>query len=485
MKRLALIVAILVLSLAPSALTQSQQSPPASFAFTTFDFPATTALNTENGGINNLGVSVGDYCEDNVGNVCHGYRRTARGDFTQIDVPGQPPSTFAFAINTNGVIVGAYFNPTGHCFVLNAGVFTTIDVPSNVPGPFFGGFGTRCRGINDQNQIVGAYNTPGPTGTVRHGFLLSGSVFNGGVLIPGVFTPIDVPGATRTDAARINNNGQIIGRYMQGGVHHGFLYDGTTFTSIDFPGAKETVAGGINNQGQIVGTYRDANDFLFGFIRTTNTSQNLPGSSSTATYAQIVLPGPGQNVGGAPTFPLLDFTSWVGGINDRGQISGEYWGIENFVNPASGIHVHGFITAPRQDFQVTASAFVPSFGPIVVNGVIEGDPIGEGTFTLDARSSPTAAIPWGLFVFCGRFQPPLVLTSSTGDQIFVDLLVTTCQTAFEPVPFTGVISGFYRITGGTGRFGGTSGSGFVTGTFGFPGSPPGTLTFTLEGSITR
>jgi hypothetical protein len=78
MKRLACVVAVLVLGIAPSALTQSQQSPPASFAFTTFDAPFTGVLNTENNGINDLGISVGDYCTDN---TCHGYRRSANGGF--------------------------------------------------------------------------------------------------------------------------------------------------------------------------------------------------------------------------------------------------------------------------------------------------------------------------------------------------------------------------------------------------------------------
>jgi uncharacterized membrane protein len=461
------------------------------------------ALNTENGGINNLGISVGDYCLDAFGNQCHGYRRSANGVFTSIEPSGALDS-FAANININGVIVGSYHaapGPTGlHCFVFvpvpgtPTGFYTTIDVPSTVPGPFFGGFAIRCRGINDLGQIVGAYNAPDPTTgqIVRHGFLLSGNVVTGGVFTPGVFTPIDVPGAARTDPARINNLGQIVGRYMQGGVHHGFLFDGTTYTSIDFPAvpaAKETVAGGINNLGQIVGTYRDANDFLFGFIRTPNASQ-------PPTYTQIVLPGPGQNVApllikaGVGTFPFLDFTSWVGGINDRGQISGEYWGIENLQGLLSGVHVHGFVTAPKQDFEVTGSAVVSgalvSGAPGPISGAFEGDPIGEGSFTLTNLFVPRD-IPFGLFVNCGRVPPPLtlVLTTNTGDQISVELLVTLCQTAFEPVPFTGVVSGFYRITGGTGRFGGTSGSGFVTGTFQFPGQFPATLTFTLEGSITR
>ncbi len=221
-------------------------------------------------------------------------------------------------------------------------------------------------------------------------------------------------------------------------------------------------------------------------MTTVDAVANLSPQTPLAEFTQIVLPGPGQKVDPAVgDFSTLDFSSFVAGINDLGQISGDYWGIENLLNPGSGIHVHGFITAPKQDFEVTLSALITS-NPFT--GTFEGDPI-SGTFTLGPVFVPRE-IPFGLFVNCGRAQPPLVLTENTGgvttgNVIFVDLLVTVCQTAFEPVPFTGVISGLYRITGGTGRFAGASGSGFVRGTFVVPALTPGTLTVTLEGSITR
>lgn len=460
MKRLAFVVALLVLGIAPSGLTQSR---PASFAFTTFDAPFLGAVETENLGINNLGVSVGDYCVDVVGNQCHGYRRSAFGVFTPIDVPGAF-ETDPFGINISGAIVGQYFLAGRHCFMLDASGFTPIpDVP--FPGSVGPGLGTGCRAINDLGQIVGIYLTRDSAGQRhRHGFLFRG----------GLFTSIDAPVAGTTDTVPrgINNAGRIVGRYVVNGANHGFLLDGTTFTPIDYPLAVETVAAGINNRGQIVGIYRDVNNFLFGFMRTTDMSSNSSGTVSPPIYTQIVLPGPGQNTGGAP-IDSLAFSSSVAAVNDRGQISGEYWGIDN--------RVHGFVTAPRQEFEVTGSALV---GANPITGTFDGDPTGEGTFTLTNLFVPRD-IPFGLFINCGRAQPSLLLTTSTGDQIFADLLVTACQTAFEPVPFTGVVSGFYRITGGTGRFGGTSGSGFVRGTFQFPGQFPGTLTFTLEGSITR
>ena len=474
MWRLAFVVGLIVLGVAPSGVTASP-TPTASFAFTTFDAPFPGATNTEAIGLNNLGTSVGDYC-DATGNLCHGFKRSAKGVFTSSDAPSTFGSTTAFGINTTGVIVGQFFFAGRHCFVLDANGFTQIDVPGVITSD---GLGTGCRGINDQGQIVGITVTKDPTTGARHrhGFLLSG----------GVFTSFDAPvaGTTQTVMRGINNAGQIAGRYVVNGVNHGFLLDGTSFTTIDFPGAKETDAEGINNRGQIVGTYRDSNDFLFGYTMTMDAPQGSQGGSPSPTFTQIVVPGVVQNVAGVVDFAgSLDFFAGVAAINDRGQITGEYLGFDG--------NFHGFVTAPRQDFEVTASALVPSANPTVITGVFEGDPIGEGSFTLNMLSNPTAAIQWELFAFCGWFQPNLVLTSNTGDQIFVDLLVTTCQTAptaFEHVPSTGVISGIYRIIGGTRQFGGASGSGFVTGTFAMPAVPspltPATLTVTLEGTISR
>src|SRR5215470_4737854 len=69
------------------------------------------------------------------------------------------------------------------------------------------------------------------------------------------FTPIDVPGATGTQAFGINPSGQIVGSYGDGTGTHGFLYDRGVFTPIDVPGAADTQAFGISPSGQIVGFY--------------------------------------------------------------------------------------------------------------------------------------------------------------------------------------------------------------------------------------
>jgi hypothetical protein len=70
-----------------------------------------------------------------------------------------------------------------------------------------------------------------------------------------------------------------------------------------------------------------------------------------------------------------------------------------------------------------------------------------------------------------------VLTAANGDQIFFDATGTSC---FNPTTGLVDLSGTQTITGGTGRFEGASGTLTVSGT----GNPAtGTISYTLEGSI--
>src|SRR5262245_34782901 len=69
------------------------------------------------------------------------------------------------------------------------------------------------------------------------------------------FQTIDVPGATLTEAAAVNDAGEVVGRYVAGGVTHGFLLSRGALTTIDVPGATATAATGLNDAGRVVGQY--------------------------------------------------------------------------------------------------------------------------------------------------------------------------------------------------------------------------------------
>ncbi len=72
------------------------------------------------------------------------------------------------------------------------------------------------------------------------------------------FQPIEFPDAVATAAMGINDEGDIVGGYIdQAGNVHGFILDHHgNWTTIDHPdGTFGTSASGINNRGQVVGVY--------------------------------------------------------------------------------------------------------------------------------------------------------------------------------------------------------------------------------------
>ncbi len=129
----------------------------------------------------------------------------------------------------------AMLGNAGNGFLLDNGVFTTIDHPDAGPE-------TAAVGINNRGQIVGGYVD---AGGIAHGFLLDKK---------GDFTTINAPGALVTGAFGINNRGQVVGYYADANLVRGFLWDNGTFTTIEAPDAlSNTAAFGINERGQIVG----------------------------------------------------------------------------------------------------------------------------------------------------------------------------------------------------------------------------------------
>jgi hypothetical protein len=73
----------------------------------------------------------------------------------------------------------------------------------------------------------------------------------------GVYTTIDVPGASLTFPFGINNRGHVRG--LLHGCQpnlHGFLYKNGVLTTIDHPlASSDTQAHDLNDRGQIVGLY--------------------------------------------------------------------------------------------------------------------------------------------------------------------------------------------------------------------------------------
>ena len=202
--------------------------------------------------------------------------------FHGIDIPGSTGARAA-GINIKDVVVGTYTDAGGvdHGFVFSGGKISQIDFPGAQ------GSGTDLTRNNDAGDMVGAYE--GAAGTI-HAFLLH----------KGVFTSFDFPGAQGfTSALGINNAGDIVGEYFEGGRYHGYLYSGGVFTAINFPQATLTSAAEINDSGQIVGWYRDANGVEHGFVMSGGgnfVSVDPPGSVDTFLQG---INNKGQTVGAA------------------------------------------------------------------------------------------------------------------------------------------------------------------------------------------
>jgi hypothetical protein len=106
--------------------------------------------------------------------------------------------------------------------------------------------------INDSGQVVGRYGTP------DQGYLYENGSFS--AVMPQNYSW----------AYGINNSGDIVGLYVDMYMRdHGFLKTGNTFISIDYPGNTGiTAVYDINNYGSIVGWYTDPTAGERGFLAT-------------------------------------------------------------------------------------------------------------------------------------------------------------------------------------------------------------------------
>jgi probable HAF family extracellular repeat protein len=178
------------------------------------------------------------------------------------------------------------------------------------------------------------------------------------------FTTIDVPGAISTAASGINASGQIVGGFTTARyVSHGFLLDTDgSITTIDVPDAAfgfTDVCCGINASSQIVGSFTGRRDVPHGFLLDTDgsfTTIDVPGAGFTYAY----------------------------GINDSGQIVGEYDG-------------HGFLDSGGSftTIDVPSATFTEAIG-INASGQIVGifgDAHGQQASWIRTAASPPSMSP--------------------------------------------------------------------------------------------
>jgi probable HAF family extracellular repeat protein len=206
--------------------------------FTTIHY--TGADNTYIYGINNAGHVVGAY--DSAG-VTRGFKYDG-SSYSPLEVSGASASC-AYGINNSSKIVGAYtLSGSTHGFIYGGQFQYPIDYPSAV--------GTYCYGLNDSGKIVGSYTLTLTVGGAKHGFVYDPN------LAPGLqFTPVDVPGATTTNAYGINDKGQIVGDFSAAAYPKGFIYNGSSYQIIPntYFGGNGNSLYAINKFGQKAGSY--------------------------------------------------------------------------------------------------------------------------------------------------------------------------------------------------------------------------------------
>jgi uncharacterized membrane protein len=210
-------------------------------------------------------------------------------------------------------------------------------------------------------------------------------------------TTIDVPGASKTLALDINEEGQIVGRYTSAGQNHAFLRKANgTVTTIDYPGSSFSVASSINESGTILGWY------------------SLP--ADPATRHGFVLRG-GVFTSFDP--PGSTFTNPLG-INDRGEITGRFCTLAVCLPPGEG-SFHGFLLRHGVFKQIDVpggnetNAFKVNDDGAIVGAFGAGG--AELLFVLDHRRFKTMALPNG--------KP--VSQDNGGMNVWGDIVGTYCE----------------------------------------------------------
>jgi hypothetical protein len=192
-------------------------------------------------GLNNTGIT-------------SGYYATATGDdgflysdstFTTVHMAAA--YTDVQKVNDAGNYCGTTILPNA-AFVNIGGTVTTFVVP--------GADGTGAEGINNLDQVVGAYTV----GATTYGYRRDAD---------GTFVyPFAVPGAWFTALRSINDHGWMVGTVasLTTGTQGVLFRPSGEFVLYGYPGAGVTTFNGINSRGVICGNYYDEQGNPHGFI---------------------------------------------------------------------------------------------------------------------------------------------------------------------------------------------------------------------------
>lgn len=219
----------------------------AQITYTFEDFSVSGSAFSFATGINASNEVVGQFFDSSF--APRAFYRDAHGSITLLNDGGAAKSS-AEGINDAGTVVGWIEDANG----LSSGVSgqvpwtttTRIDLPGAVSTPTqIPTTGTLVLETDESGTLVGAVDLA----TGRHGFIRRPD---------GSVELFERAGADGTLAVDINNNGVVVGNYIENGLFRAFKYESGVLTDIVPPNSSAAIASGINDSGQIVGFFDDA-----------------------------------------------------------------------------------------------------------------------------------------------------------------------------------------------------------------------------------
>jgi hypothetical protein len=217
-------------------------------------------------GLNDRGVTVGFWSTQNTASMVNnnfGFYE-AGGRFRTVTFPtgnnASPQVDQLLGVNDHDVAVGFYTNAQGnnrgYTYTIRTRSFSRVLVPGAPGGE--AGPSLTATAINNYGDVAGFYAR---SSSQTDAFLQ---------LHSGRFITLAVPGASMTQAFGVNDNNEVVGAYTTGSgnnaVSHGFTWENGKFTTVNFPSASSTAINGVNNEGDIVGFYTDAAGNTDGFV---------------------------------------------------------------------------------------------------------------------------------------------------------------------------------------------------------------------------
>jgi hypothetical protein len=211
-------------------------------------------------GLNDLGVTVGFWSTQNNANMVNnnfGFY-SADGRYHTVNFPtgdnASPQVDQLLGVNDHDVAVGFYTNGQGgnrgYTYNIRTRSFTRVLVPGAPSGE--AGPSLTATAINNYGDVAGFY---AKSSSQTDAFLRLDS---------GRFITLAVPGASMTQAFGVNDRDEVVGAYTVGSgsnaATHGFTWrPGYGFRTVDDPhGQGATTINGVNDAGALVGFYTDS-----------------------------------------------------------------------------------------------------------------------------------------------------------------------------------------------------------------------------------